>query len=316
MFKQTPIDFRGPGWLEDLNRNPPKEGAGCGRILLLLVVGLGVIAATCGGLIWFIQSRGGKTTAADAAMLTLVGSPAATMQFGAAMTLDDWSLTGTAMALATSSPTLDYCYFLTPSPVPSSTPLPITPDAWALTGTAFKLATGTPTGTPLPTQAPPRAWCDFATADPGATAAATAAAPLVMTATPTSSPAPTLEPTNTPRPPTDQPAAPRQSAPVQQAPAQPVIVVQTQVQVVVQTSVVIQPEVRIITATPLPPTSTLTPSPTATVTLTPTLTETPTATATATETPTETATPTATETATETPTLTETPTETPEGEPL
>jgi hypothetical protein len=317
MFKQTPIDFRGPGWLEDLNRNPPKEGAGCGRLVFLVLAGVIVLGLLCMGIMAVIQQSQPPAVAAtgDPASLTLVGTSPAMVEFRS-QPLDDWSLTGTALAVATASPTLDYCYFLTPSPTASSTPLPITPDAWALTGTAYALETGTPTGTPLPTQAPPRAWCDFATEAAPVMAVSSEAAPLVATALPTSSPTATQEPTHTPHPPTEQPTAPRQSAPVLQAPAQPVIIVQTQVQVVIQTSVVIQPDVRIITATPLPPTATATPSPTATETATETPTLTPT------ETATETPSPTATETATETPTLTptqtatETPTETPEGEPL
>jgi hypothetical protein len=321
MLRKTPIDFHGPGWLEDLNRNPPKEATGCGRIIVLCLVGIGVIAAMCGGLVWFIQSRGGK--AADPAMLTLVGTPPATVEFHAGAALDDWSLTGTALALATASPTLDYCYFLTPSPTATNTPLPITPDEWAMTGTAFKLATGTPTGTPLPTQAPPRAWCDLQTATftpfplpqlPAAETTAEPAAPLVPVL-PTSTPVLTVTATLYPAIDTLVQNPPRQSQPVQPpaAPAQPetILIVQTQVVVVYQTAAPAPTRLVIVTAT-------YTPTFTATATYTPTATETPTETYTPTPTATETETPTATATPTETlePTATTVPTEVPAEIPL
>src|SRR5690606_1335105 len=88
-------------------------------------------------------------------------------------TLDEWEITGTALYFitqsptitptfsATPSPTMDYCWFLTPTLTPSNTPIPVTPDSWAMTGTHVFLASTTPTVPITPTQPPPRAWCDI-----------------------------------------------------------------------------------------------------------------------------------------------------------
>ena len=55
-------------------------------------------------------------------------------------TVDSWGATGTALLYITASPTLDYCWWQTPSPTPTST-LPFTPDSWGATGTAIYMAT-------------------------------------------------------------------------------------------------------------------------------------------------------------------------------
>ena len=74
---------------------------------------------------------------------------------------DAWGMTGTALAhmtaspTPTASPTLDYCWWETPSPTPSPT-WPYTPDSWGATGTAIYQADH-PYQTP--TLQPPRELC-------------------------------------------------------------------------------------------------------------------------------------------------------------
>jgi hypothetical protein len=72
--------------------------------------------------------------------------------------IDEWSATGTALYLQTVPATIDYCFWLTPTPTFTPT-LPYTPDAWQATGTAIYEATFPPI---LPTNTPdvPRAWCN------------------------------------------------------------------------------------------------------------------------------------------------------------
>ena len=305
---ETPTLYRPPGYQVDLDRLQPVRGPGCGRLVFLMSVGCVVLFMVCGGIYAFIRAQ--TSPKQSPAVLTIVATrPPASQPQAQPPTLDAWSAQGTALALATASPTLDYCWWQTPTALPSPTPLPVTPDAWALQGTAIALETGTPTGTPLPTAAPPRAWCDLVT--PGLPATATftpfplhaettqEVVPPTVTPVPASrTPAPTATTTLYPeiQIPQSQPAA----APAQPAAPQQVLVVQTQI--VLQTAAPAPtqpPRVVIVTATPLP---TSTPTETATASETPTETATATATETPTETPTETATPTATETPTEEPT--------------
>ncbi|MDX2137939.1 MAG: hypothetical protein SF123_07565 [Chloroflexota bacterium] len=275
------------GYQPELDRTPPRGATvDGGRIVMLLGIGLAVIAAT------FIILSGSAFGGSPSATPTILPTPTQTETPTATATLDSWSATGTALAAATITPTLDYCWWLTPQPTASLTPLPleITPDAWALTGTAVYLETGTPTHTPSPTQAPPRAWCNFTTATLtplplGTQPTATSSATPTLTRLP---PTATLIPTTTLFP----TFPPRDAAPVVPAPlptSLPIIPPPPMVQPT-------QPPV-IITATSLPtepPTATLTSTATATLTATSTATYTPTETATATSLPTETPTATAT----------------------
>lgn len=300
--QQTPITYVAPEYKPDLDRLPAQGAGGCGRIVLILIAGLIAILAVCGGTIYLVSAR--RASASPAITPTISSAdtslPTADEMPSPTYTLDAWAATGTALALITASPTMDYCWHLTPSPTPSVTPLPVTPDAWAATGTAIALSTGTPTNTPEPTQAPPRAWCDLQTAtftpfplptrDPSQIAST---AKATQTNTPTATitpPATYFPPIQEAQPPAQAPYVPP-AQPVQPT-AQPVIIVQTSAPVVVTV-------VKVVTAVPSR-------TPTATATATETPTSTPTETPTTTPTLTSTPTATATETPTTTPTATET----------
>lgn len=301
---QTPVTHVAPGYFPDLDRLPPSSSSGCGRIVMILLAGIFAIIVICGGTMILVSSAFAKPPETPTP-LTLVplgqDEPLGTLPTSlpteiATQTLDAWSMTGTALAFAVASPTLDFCWHLTPSPAPSETPFPVTPDSWALTGTAVALSTGTPTNTPYPTQAPPKAWCDFITATFTPFPLPTID-PSMITATGT----PTIAPTRTPAPPPTATYFPAIQEVQPQQPAQYVPPAATQAPVIiVHTAAPIQITViKLVTAIP-----SRTPVPTATSTAT----ETPTTTPTATETPT--LTPTATATATPTPTSTPTATET------
>ena len=291
-----PIIYRAPGYQVDLDRLQPVRGAGCGRVLLLLLAAGSILSLVCGGLYLFVRSQ---TMPPETEMPLTLAPSRVPVTATLAPVLDSWSLTGTALIYATASPTLDYCYFLTPSPVPTLTPLPVTPDAWALQGTAYALETGTPTFTPypLPTQQPPRAWCDLVltpTFTPFALPQSIAEATQEAAPPPTSTPKlPTKEPTLTPFPEIKIPDTHEQPAPVQSSRnvnvPDPVIIVQTQV--------------RVIHETAAPPPPAVTELVVVTATLTPTFTATPTETAT--DTPTETPTETATDTPIDVPAVTQ-----------
>ena len=311
-----PIVYRAPGYQVDLDRLQPVRGASCGRVAVLLLSFSGIVILICGGVFAFVRAQ--TAPKQDPVVLTLVAGDAPSRIVIQTHTpkppLDAWSLTGTALVLATASPTLDYCWWQTPTAVPSPVGLAVTPDAWALQGTAYALETGTPTFTPMPTQPPPRAWCDLITPTftpfplPAAARSESTqepAPPLPTQPPPTARP-PTREPTNTPFPDITIPERQQSYQPQQPAPAAPVVVVQTQVVVVVQTAAPAPAVTEIVIVT-----ATHTPTFTATATATPTESETPTETPTATpsETPTETPTETASPTATATfePTATEVP---------
>lgn len=270
---------------------------------MILLAGIFAVIVVCGGTLVLVSSAFAKPPETPTP-LTLVplgqderplsATPIPTQI--ATQTLDAWAMTGTALAFAEASPTLDFCWHLTPSPVPSETPIPVTPDAWALQGTQTALSTGTPTNTPYPTQAPPKAWCDFITPTFTPFPLPTID-PLMITPSQT----PTVAPTRTQAPPPTATYFPviqeAQPLPMQQyvppaATQAPVIIIQTSAPIRVT---VIKVVTAIPSSTPLP---TATSTATATPTHTPTVTETPTATAT--HTPTATETPTSTPTATET----------------
>lgn len=307
--REPPIDYIPPGYQVDLDRVVPTSGQGCGRVLVLLLVGVFLLVMMCGAVITMVNAgrspRATPTSLPESPTDIAMAVETSLTPTAIPATLDEWSLRGTEIAQATASPTVDFCWWQTPSATPSLTPVPVTPDEWALHGTEIALQTGTPTNTPAPTQAPPRAWCDLITP-----ATATFTPFPLLSPTPNGSETATQTPTETPQPvrPTatlfpaikevQSDTASAYSPPVQQAP-QAVIVVHTAV--VVQTQVQVQ--IVVVTARPTI-TNTPTATPTATLTETPTATptETPTAspTATLTETPTNSPTPTATATSTET----------------
>ena len=296
--KQTPIHYMPPGYQVDLDRLPPTTQSGCGRVLVLSLAGLITLALMCAGAVFLVTNATAQSPTPTAAALPtdasiLVSTETLTPTATAVPTLDAWSMTGTALFFATAqvTPTIDYCWFLTPSPIPSNTPVPVTPDEWALQGTQIALSTGTPTLTPYPTQAPPRAWCDMPTATETPFPTFTGDASITVTATNT--PTPTPMPTRTPAPTAAPPQPQAQAQPLPQPTAAPVIIVHTAAPVVITVVKVVTPV----------------PSKTNTPTETPTATATETPTSTPTSTPTETPTATATETPTSTPTETSIPTE-------
>jgi len=181
------------GYQIDLDRQPPTAGGGCSGSM---VYGLSFLIALVGGAIILARSVLGGTPTQPATPPTLqelaiVGTltPAPTNS-EAFPTLDDWSLTGTALVFVAASPTPDYCFWLTPTSTPVPT-LIYTPDAWQATGTALYLATNPPqTATPTPDY--PRAWCNnIPTNTPTMT-------PLALNRMATDEISPTFTPTMTP----------------------------------------------------------------------------------------------------------------------
>ncbi len=244
----------------------------------------------------------------DAAAITEIAT------FPPTSTLDNWSLTGTALFFATSTATPtatlppDWCWFLTPSPTLLPT-IYVTLDTAQLQATSAAQQTGTPTQTLPPTDAPPRAWCDSYI--PGQDASA-------MTATQRAWPTPgQLPPVLAPATWTPVPARvrqqPQQSAPPTLPPQPsetPQIIYVTvpasnpppQIIIIPATSQII-----IVTATQSPTQEeSATHAPTSTDLPTEVVTATPMDTETSTATPTETATPTLTDTPVGRPTDTET----------
>lgn len=130
----------------DLDRLPAQPATGCTGLVMVFGV---VISILAGGFMLLTSN------AAPAALPTasITTTQAATQP----PTLDSWDMTGTAIANATASPTVDYCFWLTPT----TTPLPTveTVDAWGATGTAVYLATH-PHQTATPTPDFPKAWCN------------------------------------------------------------------------------------------------------------------------------------------------------------
>lgn len=339
----TPITVVPPGYQVDLDRLPPSGSSSIWRVLLLLALGIGVVVGFVFAVSWWMSKDAPPaepTPEFTAEAITLVPTSTTAPTLTASVTatgtpsptLDSWSLTGTALlfltatATPTETATPDYCWFLTPSPTPSLTPLPVTPDAWAATGTAVALETGTPTATPTATRQPPRAWCDITatptrrpwTIDPDSTEEVVYGTPPITL--------PAITPPNTwtpqPQPTQIPPLVINTSAPVPplvvntDAPPAPPIVVPTNPPMIIIITATIAPTTLPPEQTEEPtPTETASATPTATPTETATPTDTPTATATPTETPTDTPSPTwtpsPTETATDVPTVTPIPTDTP-----
>jgi len=304
------------------------------KLIMTFIIGALVLCGAVGGAAYFaLQATLNRSvveatlapsptfTETTAAPEVIVYLPTATLPPSTALpTLNITEVLATYYALATAtptltpSPTLDLCWFLTPTGEPTATPIYVTPDAPQVRATAEAALTGTPTPTPTSTDAPPIALCDQVfmmtltpagiippetTADPDATEE------LVYGGIGT------LEPFAAPPTWTPPPAAAGGGAPqviyrdnivyVTVPPQQPQIIYVTQPPVQIMVPV-------IVTATPTP---SFTPSMTPTATFTATFTETPTATPTETPSATLTETPTHTYTPTPTPTATSTPTETP-----
>ncbi len=221
----APVTFEPAGYQIDLDYIPSDGGASCGKLLMLMGAAVSVIVIVIIAVIALLTPHTNDDIA-----VTITLAPTFTPMTNP--TLDSWAMTGTAIVNAQPTPTMDYCWFLTPSPMPTWTPIPVTPDAWARAGTAIALQTGTPTHTPTATQPPPRAWCD-----------------LAIPATPTPLQPPTIAPLEelfsspTARP-TDLPQLTLNRAPqqFQPAPVQGAQIVPTPIpQIVVQTVVITQP---------------------------------------------------------------------------
>lgn len=186
------VAFKPAGYEPWKNESPPGRGSFM-PLILLGVAGLLVV----GGAIGFFISKGMQPAPPPTAFSEVMAQPATST---ASPTIDDWSLTGTAILFATASPTLDYCSWLTPTPTASPT-LAFTPDAWAATGTAIYEATNPPRAV-TPTATTPRSWCDFQT--PTITPLAlsrsgeTAASVQSPSPSPTASASPTATATRTP----------------------------------------------------------------------------------------------------------------------
>lgn len=144
------------------------EPLGCVRILFVLVIFIVLVFLIVTGIAAATRKPNDVEAVPTVASLpTSTETPTETPTLEASATptatatLDDWSATGTALAMATISPTptasatLDYCWWLTPTVTPTAT-LAFTPDAWQATGTAIYEATN-PYMTPTPP--PPRELC-------------------------------------------------------------------------------------------------------------------------------------------------------------
>ncbi len=241
------VDFLPPGYLPDLDADPPQpESLGCGRIIFLgLITSLVLLF---GG--WFVVGTLQPIPTEPTRRPSLTPEPPT-------QTLDAWSATGTALLFATASPTIDYCWWLTPTATNTPTPI-FTPDAWSATGTAIYEATNPPQ-TATATPYAPRAWCD---SEPSATFTPLSLFQTTQTPTPSATPTSTIKPLPT-----------------------STFVVAPQPQVVIPQPPTNFPTIQPIQATPTRQRKTRTP--TATLTSTPTATETPTGTPTSTEIPTQ-----------------------------
>lgn len=164
MFRRgTPITELPPGYQIDLDRLPYSPGGCVTSPMLLIVLLLPVLVAMVLLAIWGFSSSvgsGAESTAVPSSVLDAAWDVQATN------TPDSWSLTGTALFLATTTATFtptattDFCAFLTPTATATPT-LIYTPDAWQLRGTEVWLEEHPPTETPVPQPTTPKSWCDF-----------------------------------------------------------------------------------------------------------------------------------------------------------
>lgn len=204
----APTTILPSGYKPDLDRLPPQPGSGCVRTLMLIVAFFAIV----GGIIFAVVSIVNASRQPAILELTPVPTRAVTQTetvhaaptSSPTSTLDNWSLTGTALIFATASatptasPTQDFCGFLTPTATASPT-LPYTPDAWMKTGTAVFYLTSTATPHLDPTATTPRSWCDVKTATltPFPLRGSTTETPGASVLPPTSTLVP---PSSTPRP--------------------------------------------------------------------------------------------------------------------
>ncbi len=157
---KAPIHKFPHGYMPELNSSIERPGAGnsgCGRSLVLL--GVGVLLMV--GMVWIGVAMLGSTSA-PAVTPTVAPALLVSVEFEATVTPtaspDAWSATGTAVAFITATATLDYCWWLTPTPTITPTPS-ASPDAWSATGTAVYLVENPPR-TPTSTPDVPRVWCN------------------------------------------------------------------------------------------------------------------------------------------------------------
>jgi hypothetical protein len=315
--RRTPITYVPPGYGVDLDRLPPRALGSCRRTLMLLLAGLVVVLLTFFVVLNLLNTPDDdEQMAVESITLIPTSTREATYTPTLVPTIDDWGKTGTALLYTTASPTMDYCWFLTPTPTNTPT-LAYTLDAWQREGTAIFYQTNTPTPITSPTPPPPRALCDYVT--PTLTPMPLRRGTQTIQWTePLYEVSPTLAPTRTftPLSPSNTPLPPlviNTSPPPAAAPQQPINNPPVISPPVVNTVIVIV--TAISSPTPIPaevtdePTNTLTPTQTPTLTLTPTETHTETPTPTNTFMPTDTATFTPTETQTNAPgiTVTDTP---------
>jgi hypothetical protein len=140
------------GYQPDLDRLPPRSyGCGCTSGIVILVLAL--IASGAFGVLFVMNAPSPATSAMEITPATSTDEPTSAQT----ATLDDWSATGTALYLKTVVPTVDYCFWLTPTATTAT--LVYTPDAWQATGTAIYLATN-PHVPPTSTPDIPRVWCN------------------------------------------------------------------------------------------------------------------------------------------------------------
>lgn len=233
-----PISFGPTGINPALDENPPRGPNVIAMLGTCLTISLIVIFAVIGFLIY----RATRPQASAAPIPTVAVLPSQTVTATASPTLDDWSATGTAMFLATHTPTP------TPTVPPSAT---WSLEGWSATGTAWAMGI-TPEVTPEPS----------------------ASAIAELTEPPTYTPYPTY--TFVP------PSSNKQAQPVVTVihdtvpvTSPPVTIKVTQiVPVPVLRTVIVQATRPPVTATP---SATITPTPSLTITPTPTITLTPSA---------------------------------------
>jgi hypothetical protein len=311
-----------PGYNPSLDRLPPRSAGGCSGTVVLAVSGLLVIVV---GMLMIVRSML-PSPAPIVSQLPITEIPTETATL-ITSTPDAWSATGTALYNATITPTVDYCWWLTPTATSTVTP-EFTPDAWSATGTAVYYATN-PAKEATATPDAPQAWCDhIPTLTPTFTPLSIDGFEKNLTPMPTQTATvavaagqtPAVFPTVYVPPDPNQPVEPivTSSVPYTAPSLTPdLMVLPTQIAPTPTATETFSMQLQTRTFTPMPTatfTSTWTPSQTATETATSTPTLTLTATATWTPTLTVTATDTATlhpmHTATMTSTATETPTAT------
>lgn len=176
-----------PEYAIDLDRLPAQPAGCSGSLVMVLGVIVAMIAG--GGLMLTRQAAPTPppipTITRDETTPTPTESP----------TLDSWDMTGTALAVAGASPTIDYCFWLTPTDTPPPTVESV--DAWSATGTAVYEATH-PYQSPTPTPDVPQAWCNNIPSPTPTLTALKIGTQATDTPAPTATPMPTLTETRQP----------------------------------------------------------------------------------------------------------------------